>query len=215
MKAASVHYDASIPRTNFLGVRGALALLAGVLLLAGCAGRSLSPPPPDPDPMDREQYRMGVSDVLRINVWRNPELSVEVPVRPDGKISVPLLDDVQAEGLTPTELKEIVTRELGEYITAPDVTVIVVQMNSRYVSVLGGVNREGRVPLTRNLRVLEAIAYTGGFDAFADKGNIRIVRRNGDGTEAEYRFDYDAYRKGKAPGTNIVLIAGDTIIVPD
>ena len=71
------------------------------------------------------------------------------------------------------------------------------------------------MPLTRNLRVLEAIAFSGGFSAFADKDNIRIVRRTMEGSEAEYRFDYDAYRKGKAPGTNIILIAGDTIIVPD
>ena len=191
---------------------GALAL---TLLLAGCAGRSLSPPPAVPDPMDREIYRIGITDILRINVWRNEDLSVDVPVRPDGKISVPLLDDVQAEGLEPTELKEVLTRELSEYVSAPHVTVIILQMNSRFVSVLGGVNRETRIPLTRNLRVLEAIALAGGFTTFADKDNIRIVRRQPDGGEAEYRFDYDAYRKGKAPGTNIVLMNGDTIIVPD
>lgn len=191
---------------------GALAL---ALLLAGCAARSLSPPPPDPDPLDRDVYRVGVTDILRINVWRNDELSVDVPVRPDGKISVPLLDDLQAEGLEPVELKEVITRELSEYVAAPHVTVIVLQMNSRFVSVLGGVNHETRVPLTRNLRVLEAIALCGGFSTFADKDNIRIVRRQADGGEVEYRFNYDAYRKGKAPGTNIVLVNGDTIIVPD
>ena len=217
MKAASVRRQSvAITRVNGMpAVYFASAVALAVLFAAGCGTRGLSPPPPDPDPMDREEYRLGVSDILRIDVWRNPELSVEVPVRPDGKISAPLLDDIQAEGLTPTELKEILTRELAEYITSPNVTVIVIQMNSRFVSVLGGVNREGRVPLSRNLRVLEAIAYSGGFSAFADKDNIRIVRRNRDGGEAEYRFDYDAYRKGKAPGTNIVLIAGDTIIVPD
>jgi len=217
VKAASVRRQGVLP-TRAVGIStGPLVLAAAcaLLLTVACGARSPIPPPPEPDPMDRDEYRLGVSDILRINVWRNPELSVEVPVRPDGKISVPLLDDVQAEGLTPTELKEILTRELAEYITAPNVTVIVIQMNSRFVSVLGGVNREGRVPLSRNLRVLEAIAYSGGFNAFADKDNIRIVRRNRDGSEAEYRFDYHAYRKGKAPGTNIVLIAGDTIIVPD
>jgi protein involved in polysaccharide export with SLBB domain len=77
------------------------------------------------------------------------------------------------------------------------------------------VNREGRMPLTKDLRVLEAIAASGGFTTFADKGNIRIVRRADDGSELEYRFDYDAYRKGRAPGTNIVLMGGDTVIVPD
>ncbi len=195
--------------------RLALGIVAGCALAAGCGGRSLSPPPADPDPMARETYLIGVTDGLRITVWRNPELSMDVPVRPDGKISVPLLDDVHAAGLTPTELKEVITRELSEYITTPHVTVIVIAMNSRFVSVLGGVNREGRIPLTRNLRVLEAVAASGGFTTFADKDDIRIVRRDGSGGELEYRFDYDAYRKGRAPGTNIFLANGDTIIVPD
>ena len=192
-----------------------LPLLALCLLAPGCGGRRLSPPPADPDPMERESYLIGVTDILRIHVWRNPELSVDVPVRPDGRISVPLLDDVQAAGLNPTELKLVLSRELVEYVAEPHVTVIVLQMNSRFVSVLGGVGREGRIPLTRDVRVLEAIAASGGFTTFADKDNIRIVRRAPDGGELEYRFDYDAYRKGKAPGTNIVLANGDTIIVPD
>jgi polysaccharide export outer membrane protein len=187
------------------------ALAAGS---AACAGRSLSPPPADPTPEERE-YRIGVTDMLKISVWRNTELSIDIPVRPDGKISVPLLDDVQAEGLTPQELKEMLTKELAEYITAPDVTVMVLQMNSRFVSVLGGVRTEGRVPLTRDLRVLEAIASVGGFDTFAQKSDVRIVRRGDDGSEAEYRFDYDDYISGKAPGSNIVLKNGDTIIVPE
>ena len=198
-----------VTRTHWLV---GLVLVAG---LAGCASRQLSPPPSDPDPETREEYRIGVTDVLSISVWRNPELQVEIPVRPDGKISVPLLDDVQAEGLTPQELKEVLTRELSEYITAPDVTVMVLQMNSRFVSVIGGVPQNTRVPLTRDLRVLEAIAMVGGFNTFADKSDVRIVRRNPDGSESEYRFDYDAYIKGKAPGTNIVLRNGDTIIVPE
>ena len=180
----------------------------------GCASRKLSPPPPDGPPQERE-YRIGVTDVLRITVWRNEELSVAVPVRPDGRISVPLLDDVMAEGLTPPELKEVLTRELAEFITAPDVTVIVLQMNSRFVSVLGGAKQEARVPLTRDLRVLEAIAQVGGFDVFAQKSDVRIIRRGPDGTESEYRFDYDAYIKGNAPGTNIILQNGDTIIIPE
>ena len=196
-----------------LGARS-VAFAALAAIGAACAGRSVSPPPPDPSPEERE-YRIGATDVLRVTVWRNEELSIEIPVRNDGKISVPLLDDVQAEGLTPLELKEVLTRELAEYITAPDVTVMVLQMNSRFVSVIGAVPNESRVPLTRDLRVLEAIATVGGFDTFAQKGDVRIVRRNPDGSESEYRFDYDAYIKGKAPGSNIVLRHGDTIIVPE
>jgi polysaccharide export outer membrane protein len=191
---------------------GAWAALAAAS--AACAARPLSPPPPDPTEEERE-YRIGVTDVLRISVWREPELSIDVPVRTDGNISVPLLDDVRAEGLTPPELKELLTRELAEFITAPDVTVTVLQMNSRFVSVLGAVPNETRVALTRDLRVLEALASVGGFDTFAQKSDVRIIRRNPDGSESEYRFDYDAYIKGKAPGTNILLRNGDTIIVPE
>jgi polysaccharide export outer membrane protein len=183
--------------------------------VAGCGRRPLSPPPPDPTPMDRSTYVIGVTDVLFISVWKNPELSLTVPVRSDGKISFPLVDDVQAEGLEVMELKEIIARELVEYITAPDVTVTVIEMNSQFVSVLGSVGANTRIPLTRELRVLEAIASAGGFSTFADKRDVRIVRRSPGGEEVEYRFDYIAYIKGKAPGTNIVLLHGDTIIVPE
>jgi len=193
-----------------------IAVLLVVHLLVACTYRvsSPAPSPPDPDPMDRESYTIGVTDVLRITVWKNPELDVTVPVRPDGKISFPLLDDVHAEGLQVVELKDVLARELAEFIVAPDVTVIVVEMNSQFVSVLGAVARNGRVPITRDLRVIEAIALSGGFTTFANKGKIRIVRRVGGGDEVEYRFDYDAYIKGRAPGSNIVLKNGDTVIVP-
>jgi len=200
---------------SLAGRTDSLVAMACALLLAACMGRAPSPPPPDPSPMEREPYVIGVTDLLRVSVWRNPELSVDVPVRPDGMISVPLIDDVQAEGLTPSELKEVVTRELSEYIATPDVTIIVGQMNSRFVSVIGEVNREGRIAMTQDVRVLEAIAVSGGFTTFADKGDIRIVRRQPDGSEVEYRFNYNAYKRGRAPGTNIVLRSGDTIIVPD
>jgi len=203
-------------RVRFARDRSVVRFTAiGALLAIGCFGRTLSPPPPDPTPTDRVTYTIGVTDVLKIAVWKNPELTVEVPVRPDGMISVPLINDVQAEGLTPEELKEVITRELAEYVTEPNVTVVVIQMNSRFVSVIGEVGQDTRVPLTRDLRVLEAIASAGGFGPFADKSDVRIVRRNGDGTESEYRFDYDAYIRGRAPGTNIVLQHGDTIVVPD
>jgi polysaccharide export outer membrane protein len=184
-------------------------------LLWGCQSRNLSPPPLDPDPMERSGYVVGVADVLQISVWKNEELSVAVPVRSDGKISVPLVDDVQAEGLQAMEIKEVLTKELSEFITAPDVTVIVLEMNSRHINVIGAVPRSGQLALVKDLRVLEAIAAMGGFALFANTRDIRIVRRQPDGSEVEYRFDYDAYIKGRAPGTNIVLRSGDTIIVPE
>ncbi len=165
--------------------------------------------------MEREEYVIGVDDRLQIRVWDNEGLSLAVPVRSDGKISVPLLDDVQAEGLTPMELKEVLTREYAEYVTAPDVTVIVTDVNSRFVTIMGGVPHNTRVELTKNLRVLEAIAAAGGFSTFADRSDVRIVRRGEAGTEQEYRFDYEEYIRGNAGGTNIVLQPGDTIIVPE
>jgi polysaccharide export outer membrane protein len=165
--------------------------------------------------MDRSGYKIGINDVIGITVWKNEELSVSAPVRPDGKISVPLVDDVQAEGLEAMELKEVLTQELSEFITAPDVTVIVLEMNSRSVTVNGAVAQNGRIPITSDLRVLEAIAIMGGFAPFANKSNVSIVRRQPDGTETEYRFNYNAYIKGRAPGTNIVLRNGDAIIVPE
>jgi polysaccharide export outer membrane protein len=192
--------------------------LFALLLMAafwGCQSRTISPPPLDPDPMERVGYVVGVEDVLQISVWKNEELSVVVPVRADGKISVPLVDDVQAEGLEAMEIKEVLTRELSEFITSPDVTVIVLEMNSRYVNVIGAVPRSGQIPLVKDLRVLEAIAAMGGFALFANTRDVRIVRRQPDGGEVEYRFNYDAYIKGRAPGTNIVLRSGDTIIVPE
>ena len=181
----------------------------------GCAGRALEVSPPEKGVANRDSYVIGVNDVLTISVWGNEELSQRVPVRPDGKISLPLLDDVPAAGLTPIELKEVLTREFSEYVSNPHVTVIVSEMNSRIISVMGEVTRPTSIGLSRDLRVLEAIASVGGFSTFADRSDVRVVRRNPDGTEQEFRFDYDAYIKGNAPGTNILLQPGDTIIVPD
>jgi len=191
-------------------------LLVGAVLLGACAQREISPPPLDPIPMARETYVIGVGDNLKITVWKNNELSLGgVPVRSDGMISIPLLDDLQAEGLEPMELKEVITRELSEFITTPDVTVTLLASNSRMISIMGEVKRNARFPLKRDMRVLEAIAQAGGFTNFADRSDVRIVRQMPDGSEAEFRFDYKAYIRGNAAGTNIVLQSGDTIIVPD
>ena len=157
---------------------------------------------------------IGVADLLKIVVWRNPELTVDVPVRRDGKISVPLVDDIQAEGLTPEELKEVLTESLAEYVTAPDVTVIVLQTLSHTVTVAGGVARSGQIPLVREMRVLDAIAQMGGFNAWARRNSVRVFRRE-QGGMTEYVFNYGAYARGSAPGSNLLLAPGDTIVVPE
>jgi polysaccharide export outer membrane protein len=193
-----------------------LAPVAVLGLALGCASRPEHLPPADPLPEDAaEPYVIGVNDRLRISVWQNEAVTVDVPVRPDGKVSVPLINDISAKGLTPVQLKEVITRELSKFVSSPEVTVIVLEMKSRFVSVVGRVVTTARVPLTEDLRVVEAIALAGGFDEFADRSEIRIVRRLPDGGEVEYPFDYDAYMLGRAPGTNFLLKPGDVVYVPD
>ncbi len=196
--------------TRFATPALVLALASGVV---ACASRVL-PPPPEPDPMNLADYVIGAADQLRIDVWKNDELNVSVPVRPDGKISLPLLDDVQAAGLTPLELKEVLTESLREYVENPDVTVIVSEVGSPQVFLLGGIARQGPIGLTRNLRVLDALSVAGGFTQFADRSDVRVLRRTANGL-VEHRFDYDAYLDGEAPDGNFLLQPGDTIVVPD
>jgi polysaccharide export outer membrane protein len=192
------------------------ALGAALITALACAQRPTAEPPLDPAPGSAgSPYVIGVKDLLRISVWQNEAITVDVPVRPDGKVSVPLIDDVKAAGLTPVQLKDVITQELSKSVESPDVTVIVLEINSRFVSVVGRVIKTSRVPVTEDLRVVEAIALAGGFDEFANRSNIRIVRRSPDGKEIEYRFDYDAYMSGRAPNTNFLLQSGDVIYVPD
>lgn len=193
-------------------LRVSLYALAMAVALACSHG---APPPPEAGPMDRADYVIGAADLLRIQVWRNPELSVDVPVRPDGKISVPLVNDVQAAGLTATELKDVLAKALSDYVAAPDVTVIVQQINSKSVHVMGEVGRSMVIQLVVDMRALEIIAMAGGFSPYADKSDIRILRPNPDGSVVEYRFNYKAFLKGKHPESNLRMQPGDTIVVPD
>jgi len=211
-------WNVQMVKVGFVGVT--LLLVGG---LGGCAylpfldidNREISAPPPDPVALDRDSYVIGPEDQLQIVVWKNPELSVTVPVRPDGRISVPLVDDVQAAGLTTSELKLVLSEKLEEFVKSPEVTVIVDRINSKRVYMLGGLASQSSIILTQDMRVLDAIAIAGGFTTFADKGDIKILRRKGNGL-VEYRFDYDAFLRGDAPlESNFLLQPGDTIVVPD
>lgn len=195
------------------GRTGTVTVAIALAVLLGCVGSGI-PHPQEPPSLDKAEYVIGAGDLLTIRVWKNPELSVDVSVRPDGKISVPLLDDIQAEGLTALELKEVITGDLAEFVSNPDVTVVVKAIGSKYVFVLGEVARSGPVPLGKDVRVLDALSTAGGFGNFADKKRVKVIRRE-EGREVEYRFNYDAYVAGKAPGTNLLLVPGDTIVVPD
>jgi polysaccharide export outer membrane protein len=189
---------------------GATALVA--LALAACGTTRATPPPQDAP--QAGPYLIGEGDILAVRVWKNQELSVEVPVRPDGMISVPLVNDVKAATLTTDQLKDEITAKLSEFITNPDVTVVVLRADSKRVFVLGEVLRPGPVQLASALSVLDAISAAGGFSPFADEDDIKIIRRLPDGQELEFFFDYDAYVRGRAPGTNVNLQPGDTVVVP-
>lgn len=190
---------------------GAVAA-ACVVVSAGCAGPRPEPPP-EPVLGDRPEYRIGAGDQLRIVVWKNAELGVDAPVRPDGRISVPLVDDVQAEGLTPEELGDLIAAELEEFVSAPTVSVVVQRVDKR-VFIVGEVARPGAFPLSQQLRLMDLITMAGGFREFADRGDVQVIRATSDG-EVTYPFDYDAYVKGDAPGTNLVLEPGDVVVVSD
>jgi polysaccharide biosynthesis/export protein len=157
-------------------------------------------------------YVIGPEDVLSIVVWREKELSGEVVVRPDGKISLPLLNDVQAAGYTPEQLAEIVEKAAIKYVTDSDTTVIVKQINSRKVFVLGEVGKPGAFPLTSDMNVLQLIASVGGLAEFADKKNVMILRVE-NGRERRFKFNYNEVIEGKNLQQNIMLQPGDTVLV--
>jgi polysaccharide export outer membrane protein len=158
-------------------------------------------------------YVIGDQDVLDVSVWKEPEVSRVVPVRPDGKISLPLLNDVQAAGLTPAQLAAEITESLKKYVTSPQVTVIVTTINSQRVYILGEVTRPGAFPLLPGMSVLQALSSAGGFTQFAKVKNI-FVRRVENGRESKYPFNYKDVINGKRPEQDILLKAGDTIVVP-
>jgi polysaccharide biosynthesis/export protein len=158
-------------------------------------------------------YVIGPQDIIDISVWKEPELSRSVPVRPDGKISLPLLNDVQASGLTPGQLGVKITSDLAKYMTNPQVTVIVSQINSQRIYILGEVARAGSFTLLPDMTVLQALSDAGGFTPFANSKKIYVLRQE-NGKQQKIPFNYKDVISGKDPSQNVALKSGDTIIVP-
>lgn len=158
-------------------------------------------------------YIIGPEDVLDINVWKEPDMTRIVPVRPDGKISLPLINDVQAAGSTPQQLASTVTAKLRKYVQDPQVTVIVTAINSQRIFVVGEVLRAGAFPLIPGMTVLQALSSAGGFSTFADVKKIHVMRVV-DGKHVNLPFNYKEVLKGDNPDQNIKLEPGDTVIVP-
>ena len=178
--------------------------------IPSCGGKKVieqSIPPPS------TQYLIGPEDILNINVWKEPELTLSVTVRADGKISMPLVNDVHAAGLTPMELRKELTKRFSKYIDDPTISVIVEETNSLKIFVFGNVNQPGVYEIDREVNVLQAISMAGGLTMWANKSSIKVLRKYG-GVEKVIRINCNKITSGERPELNIPLQPGDTVYVP-
>ena len=188
----------------------ATAMVMAVALTLGAAPH---PGDNEPEPPSNNDYRIGVADLLNIQVWKEADLTRSVPVRPDGKISFPLLDDIQAAGLTPLELKAVLSEKLKQYLSEPRVTVLVEEVNSYKVYVMGEVLTPGALVLKSKTTLLQAISLSGGFTQYAKRNEITVLRKIGRRDE-RILVSYEKILSGKNPEQNLVLESGDTVVVP-
>ncbi len=179
----------------------------------GAAGPRQEASPASPQAnLANGNYVIGPRDVLSINVWKEPELSRSVPVRPDGEISLPLLNDIQVSGLTPMQLAAEITTRLRKYVSDPQVSVIVEQVNSQVVYAVGEVNHPGPMPMLPNMTVLQVISSAGGLSQWANQKRIYVLRIE-NGQSKQYPYNYKQALRGVA-GKDISLRPGDTVVVP-
>lgn len=160
-----------------------------------------------------DEYVVGEADTLHVNVWKEPELSQTVVVRPDGKISLPLVNEMKVSGMTPSQIQQLMTDRLKAYLVAPQVTVTVTEIRSKTVYITGEVLRAGEYPLLTPVTVLQLIARAGGLTTYASRRGI-FVLRDADGKQVRYAFDYNDVIRGKNAAENIELKPGDTVVVP-
>ena len=168
--------------------------------------------PPQPSPTAGLTYVIGADDMLLVSVWKEPDLTNTLPVRADGMISLPLLNDVQAAGLTPMQLANSITEKLKKYVSDPHVTVVVTQMNSKRIYAMGEVLKPGPMNLLPDMTVLQALSATG-FTQFANTKGIYVLRNEG-GKQTKIPINYKKLIKGEEMDQNLVLKPGDTIVVP-
>lgn len=200
-----------------LALAAGLALAVGPVFAQGTGAPAVAKATPSTDGApavpDLGQYRIGPEDVLAISVWKNEAMSRTVIVRPDGKISLPLLNDVQAAGLTPMELREVLVMALTEYMPNPEVSVIVTEPRSFKVSVIGEVPRPGRYELRSWTTVLDVLALAGGFNQFSARNRIFVLRPDGDRMK-RIPFNYNKAVSEGGEQENFYVRAGDIIVVP-
>ena len=195
-------------------------LLIGLAMLVACGGNvpsvktlaqyeQANPPTSESD----DDYVIGPGDILSIDVWKEPELSKQVSVRLDGNISLPLVNDIDAAGLTSKELREQLTQKYKDFVDVPEVSVTLIESRSKRIYLLGKINRPGEYPLQKNMTIVHAISLAGGLAEWADASDIKLIRKI-KGTEKTFRVDYDAIVSGEDLGQNIQLQPDDTIFVP-
>jgi polysaccharide biosynthesis/export protein len=179
------------------------------------AGRNTSKgQTPAPSRAVPDDYVIGPEDMLAIVVWKEQEVSRTLPVRPDGKISLPLVGDLQASGHTPAQLRSLITEKLKAYITSPEVAVIVQEVRSRKFNIVGQIAKPGSYLLADKVTILDAIAMAGGFQQFAKANKIYVLRRGRNGSQLKLPFNYKDVIKGKRSDENVELLPDDTVVVP-
>jgi polysaccharide biosynthesis/export protein len=171
-------------------------------------------PPTAPASVRPDSYIIGAEDTISIYVWKEPDMSKSVPVRPDGMISLPLVGEVKAAGYTPVQLQDVLAAAMKKYVSDPQVTVVVEKISSLSFNIVGEVGHPGYFPLTRRMTVLDAIAMAGGFKDFAKTKKVYVLRTAANGTQQRIPFNYKEVIKGNNPQQNIELQPRDTIVVP-
>ena len=191
-----------------------IAMLAGIMICGSLSvwGQDPASKPPQAAPQTGPTYVIGAQDMLLVSVWKEPDLTNTLPVRADGMISMPLLNDVQAAGLTPMQLADSISEKLKKYIADPHVTVVVTQMNSKRIYAMGEVQHPGSMNMVPDMTVLQALA-SAGFTQFANTKGIYVLR-NEKGGQRKIPINYKKLVKGEAMDQNLILKPGDTIVVP-
>lgn len=161
-----------------------------------------------------DEFVIGPGDILAINVWKETEISKVIPVRSDGRISLPLIGELQASALTPKQLETEITKRLKDYVADPAVTVVVQEIHSQKVNVLGMVSHPGSFPLAKPMTVVDAIATAGGFRDFAKQKDVYVLHKDANGKQSRVPVNYKDVIKGLRPEQNIELQSGDTVVVP-
>jgi polysaccharide export outer membrane protein len=202
---------------NFVRLVPCLILIAALTIAVAAqdatAPKPAAPPKPAGVPTP-EGYVIGAEDTLSIYVWKEPDMSKTVPVRPDGMISLPLVGEIKAVGYTPVQLQSVLADAMKKYISDPQVTVVVEKIASLSFNIVGEVAKPGYFPLTRRMTVLDAISLAGGFKDFAKTKKVYVLRTSANGQQERLPFNYKQVIKGENPQQNIELQPRDTIVVP-